>query len=448
MGADNFFNRLKRRYFFAFSLLAIFSIFAYVNLYWLISSQFVFSEIINKSGKQRMLSQRIALLANQFEDEDGLQQWRDVYGDKFIDAVVLFAEDHGFLMRQEMNHAIKTIYDDWKLDARVQEYIGEAGIFYATPSKENSARLFTRSQSILPDLDETVYQYQILDEKKTARLKLIESLILVSALLTLLLEAIFIFYPSLNEVKRSIMKDKIILENSKYAFLNEFFRSIAYQWRQPLTMISLAFDNILDLYRYGDLTREKLDAACKTGKEQIGYLNETINTATKNNQSDRHQLFSVQKAIARANDIMCANYNCAEIHVEIRGDDYTLSGDIDSFTQIILSILTNSADAIHTRQAAEPDFVGEVDIHVQVHNTTLTIDITDNGSDMTSRTLKGIFEPDDTAKSGSSDRGISLYVSKKILEERFGGFIEAKRQGHSTSMHLSIPLIAYRLDSF
>ena len=122
MGADNFFNRLKRRYFFAFSLLAIFSIFAYVNLYWLISSQFVFSEIINKSGKQRMLSQRIALLANQFEDEDGLQQWRDVYGDKFIDAVVLFAEDHGFLMRQEMNHAIKTIYDDWKLDARTPAF--------------------------------------------------------------------------------------------------------------------------------------------------------------------------------------------------------------------------------------------------------------------------------------------------------------------------------------
>ena len=54
---------LTLSYVIAFSLLAIWFLFAYLTMHSQINEQRKYAELINVSGKQRMLSQRTALLA-------------------------------------------------------------------------------------------------------------------------------------------------------------------------------------------------------------------------------------------------------------------------------------------------------------------------------------------------------------------------------------------------
>lgn len=434
MNSDTIFRRLKIRYFIAFFTLAVLSIFAYLNLYYLISSQYVFSEIINKSGKQRMLSQRIALLSHQFDGSE--RSWHREYGQKFLDAVDLFATDHAFLMEQKMNQELHTIYFDRRLDQRIRDFTALARKFHAHPSRSLVDGLFQHSQMLLPDLDHAVNEYQMLDEEMTARLKLIETLILISAIATLILEALFIFYPSLKELRNSAKKDKIILENSKYAFMNEFFRSIAHQWRQPLTAISLQFENILELFRFGELTQEEVEKICKMGKEQVLQLDSTIRQATDVTLSKEHRPFNILTAIGHAVQVVRSG-----IDIRLHGEAYTLHGDINGFTQVILTLLSNSLEAIHERLENTPGLKGVIDIHIEQEDTMLEIRIVDNGTGIPQKHIKRIFEPYYTTKFQSADKGLSLYVAKKIIEESFGGELTAESSGNSTTMHIRIPVV-------
>ena len=439
MNAETIYQRLRSRYFIAFFVLAILSIFAYINLYYLIKSQYDYSEIINKSGKQRMLSQHIALLAHQWNGND--TQWHGQIGKKFSNAVTLFETDHDFLMHKEMNDYIHNLYSQRGLHENVQNYVRQARSFFDTPSELQAERLFLLSQELLPMLDEVVDEYQAIDETKADQLHLIETLILVSALLTLLLEAVFIFYPSLNELKKSVEKDKIIMENSKYLFLNEFFRSIAHQWRQPLTAISLLFDNIQDLFQFNELTNENLNELCKTGKEQIQKLDTTIRNVAQNRHDDMiNRTFNTVTAVRHAIRVVQSHYGVQKADIAIEGDEFTINGDRNGFMQIVATVLSNSIDAIEKRKETEPEFKGRITVRSMAAHNGLNIRISDNGGGIDPKNIKRIFEPYFTTRFASHNKGMSLYVSKKILEENFAGTIEAYNEEDGAVIAIMIPV--------
>ena len=379
-----------------------------------------------------MLSQRIALLSHQFDESPN--NWQEQYGGAFIEAVDLFSKDYHFLMQQKMDPTLHTIYFDQGLAERIQLFSAMARSFYKHPSTEGMTELFNHSQAILPDLDRAVNSYQALDEQMTSRLKLIETLILLSALVTLILEALFIFYPSLMELKYSSQKDKIILENSKYAFMNEFFRSIAHQWRQPLTAISLQFENIRELFLFGELTKEQLEEHCRIGKDQIRQLDETIRRVADTSLSDKHHAFNIITAIEHAIQVVGSGTD-----IRLHGEPFTLHGNVNGFTQVILTILTNSVDAIRERFQSDKRTQGMIDIHVENDDHCLQIRLIDNGTGIPSGNIKRIFEPYFTSKFQSSNKGLSLYIAKKIIEENFAGELEATSEGFSTTMTIRIP---------
>ena len=67
---------LKKIYILIFITLALWSIFAYNTITNLINSQKIYAEIINLSGKQRMLSQKTTLIGKRFLEHRGLSRKR------------------------------------------------------------------------------------------------------------------------------------------------------------------------------------------------------------------------------------------------------------------------------------------------------------------------------------------------------------------------------------
>jgi PAS domain S-box-containing protein len=196
----SFFTSLSfsKKYIFALSLIATFSILAYINLSTLINSQSDDGKIINISGRQRMLSQKIALFSINYKTKN-LQK-----------SVALMEESHNTLVSLEMSDELRKIYFEQPilLDEKVKKYIQSAKSFLEKRDGHSLTYILKNSQDLLKRLDIAVSAYQHETELKIKKLQTNELFILVLTLTTLLLEALFIFRPVDKSVKKKTQELK------------------------------------------------------------------------------------------------------------------------------------------------------------------------------------------------------------------------------------------------
>ncbi|WP_373004585.1 ATP-binding protein [Sulfurimonas sp.] len=192
------------KYVFALSLIALFSFAAYLNLVKLIDSQSNDVKVINISGKQRMLSQKIALFAIHYKTKS-LEEMVD-----------LMDSSHAYLLSLEMSDELKDIYFSKPvlLDEKVKAYIERGKSFLKNRDGRSLTYILTNSQPLLKDLDSAVSIYQKETEQKTQNLKNVELFIFLFISVTLLFEALFIFRPANNSVKK---KTKELKSQKEYA---------------------------------------------------------------------------------------------------------------------------------------------------------------------------------------------------------------------------------------
>jgi len=182
-----------KKYVFALSLIAIFSLSAYLNLVTLIDSQSNDAKVINISGKQRMLSQKIALFAINYKTK------------KLHETVDLMEKSHNYLLSLEMSEELKKIYysSPTMLDEKVKIYISSAKKILKKRDGRSLTYVLKNSQALLKDLDSAVTIYQKDTELKTKNLRENELFIVLFILVTLVFEALFIFRPANNSVKKA-----------------------------------------------------------------------------------------------------------------------------------------------------------------------------------------------------------------------------------------------------
>jgi len=201
-----FFSSLSftKKYSFALSLIAAFSILAFFNLTQIIKSQTHDGEIINLSGRQRMLSQKIALFAIHYKTK------------QLEKTIELMDDSHKRLLAIPMTVEMKSIYfyKPMILDEKVRAYIKNAKIFTQTRDGRSLTYMLRNSQNLLKDLDYAVSIYQSEAESKIANLHKNEFYILLLTLTTLLFEALFIFRPVNKSVKK---KTQELISEKEYS---------------------------------------------------------------------------------------------------------------------------------------------------------------------------------------------------------------------------------------
>lgn len=224
MQAQELKSSFTRRYVIAISLIALLSTGAFYFLHLGLKTSDSTALIVNMSGKQRMLSQRVASLSQQY--------YSHIYGDKknipleLIQTDLLMAIDEmgrantalssGKLkegIEVRLSPAIREIYyGESDLKKRVEGYLQRAKRLSQVPSQEESAALLREiiliSNPLLQDLNTAVLQYQKEGESNLSAVKQLETLVWIVTLITLLLEVIFIFQPMANKI-RELFQDVI-----------------------------------------------------------------------------------------------------------------------------------------------------------------------------------------------------------------------------------------------
>jgi len=207
---------LTLRYVIALALVATLSTAAWLSLRLVISTQQSSAAVINVSGRQRMLSQRIALFSNLLVAAPMAE--RPAIRKKLGEAVDLMAASHAALLHgnremglsDAMSAPVRTLYyeGDAPLDKQVQGFVQAARDLLVTPNEElsrNSPLLrhvtTTATGTLLHDLDHMVSQYQQEGEQAVAQVQRAETIFWLVTLVLLALEALLIFHPFSRHVK-------------------------------------------------------------------------------------------------------------------------------------------------------------------------------------------------------------------------------------------------------
>jgi len=100
-------------------------------------------------------------------------------------------------------------------------------------------------------------------------------------------------------------------------------------------------------------------------------------------------------------------------------------GSQNHIEQVILNLLLNSIDAINEKKMEDSNFNGQINIHLFLQDSSMVLELKDNGIGIESSKLKSIFDPFFTQKKVKQGTGLGLSVSFNIIKEH-GGKIEGK----------------------
>ncbi|MFO7823018.1 MAG: histidine kinase [Cyclobacterium sp.] len=215
------FEKLGRYYLVALCAIAISIIVSQVLVQKFISEQKNDSRVVNLSGRQRMLSQRISKCALLLKDSSAtsrkeailkeldlaLQEWNETHqalqtgndaleingkNSKKVEALFRDIEPDHQLMAQAASNIVNMLRQDINLPAELL--------------RSDIQTIITRESAFLKGMDLIVFQYDHEAKSKVMNLRNIELFLLVISLGVIIFEIFFVFIPSAKTIRQTFMK--------------------------------------------------------------------------------------------------------------------------------------------------------------------------------------------------------------------------------------------------
>jgi PAS domain S-box-containing protein len=239
---------------------------------------------------------------------------------------------------------------------------------------------------------------------------------------------------NIQDISQEKLNDTLLHKQAKFAALGEMIAIIAHQWRQPLA--ELSFNNI---YLKKCISDEGLRDELHKNEGIIQFMSETIASFESFYLESPRKLFESKEAILQGVRIVESLFKLRGITLDLNLDDaFKLYGHQNTLAQVILSLLQNAVDIHTSRQILNP-WVRIVQESTKEH---ILIEVRDNGGGIKPEALNRIFDPFYSEKKSPST-GLGLYMSKLVIEEKFGGSIEARNSDLGACFIIILPFKQY-----
>jgi signal transduction histidine kinase/ABC-type nitrate/sulfonate/bicarbonate transport system substrate-binding protein len=220
------------------------------------------------------------------------------------------------------------------------------------------------------------------------------------------------------------LRDEFIQQQAKLAQMGELLSMIAHQWRQPLTAISAASENLKLKAILNEMNNETILNTTDDIDKYVNHLNNTINDFRnfyKMNKSVESTTLDelVEKSLNIIEDSIISNN--IKIFKELNSSS-KIETFISETTQVILSLLQNAEDILLEKQINNPI----IKIKTYEDDKKLYLEIIDNGGGISTEILGKIFEPYFSTKHEKNGTGLGLYFAKRIIDNNCNGLLDVK----------------------
>ena len=226
------------------------------------------------------------------------------------------------------------------------------------------------------------------------------------------------------EAERS-KQDALLLEQSRSAQMGEMMSMVAHQWRQPLNVVNILAAECMYRFSEGSLDQDMMRKLYDDLLQQTAYMSKTIEDFREFFKKGEEKEFSIKDAISAAISLAEAQLKAHYIKLESILDECKIVGNEHELTQVILTLISNSKDAILERQKNER-LEGYICVKSNVEREFLAITVTDNGKGATKDVINRMFDPYFTTKHPTVGTGIGLHMARTIINRNLNGTISGK----------------------
>jgi signal transduction histidine kinase len=241
-----------------------------------------------------------------------------------------------------------------------------------------------------------------------------------------------------NEFDKSLIRNEMIFQQSRFALMGEMIGNIAHQWRQPLMEMSTLFmKEEAKIKLLGSVDKDDVLQTISQANIILKYMSSTIDDfknffATNKEKEEFFIAKQISKALALMNETL-KNHDI-KVNVFIK-NNIKLNGYSNEYTQILMNIVSNAKDAIVGRDIQN----GIINIKLYQLNGDAVLEIEDNAGGIECEPIDKIFEPFFTFEKVNGT-GIGLFMSRLIVEKNMDGKLSVENCGKGACFKVITPI--------
>ena len=256
-------------------------------------------------------------------------------------------------------------------------------------------------------------------------------------------QRVYSYWMDLSYIKRieneKLMKDRLLIQQSKLATMGEMIGAIGHQWKQPLNSLGITIQDVEYAFKYGELDELYIAEFKTKGMNIVNYMSKTIDDF-KNffSPNKREEQFFVEDAVAQTLKMLDAQLKNNSVLVVF--DEYSTCKhpyvcNKNELSQVILNILANSKDALAQKKPENPF----IKIDISSDDTVVVLSVEDSAGGIPQDDIDKVFNSYFTTKESSGGTGIGLYMSKTIIEEHLAGKLTVENTQNGAKFTIRLP---------
>ena len=246
------------------------------------------------------------------------------------------------------------------------------------------------------------------------------------------------------------IKQQMLIQKSKMESLGELSAGMAHEINQPLVIISLSIENIMQKMVMGkkDLSIAYLQRKFESillNVTRIQQIVDNIRIFARDQSSIIFEKVNIGELIAKTLEMVSVQFRAEDIRLVCTNIDSEahVIGNIFKLEQVLLNILSNSRYAVNEKynKPGTPQFQKQIEIRASRSGHVLMIEVSDNGIGITEEHIEKLFVPFFTTKREGSGTGLGLPIVYGIVKEMNGDISVTSKVGEFTRIRIILPAV-------
>ena len=235
----------------------------------------------------------------------------------------------------------------------------------------------------------------------------------------------------MNDLTDRVQLEDQLVQAEKLSSIGMLAAGVAHEVNTPLAVITSQLQMLMRQLPSGDPHSAVLERVVKQGFRASEIIN-NLRKFSRVSGSERVEL-ELNKVIQETLSLVAPMLRAAKISVQTDFDSELppIHGNAGKLQQVFMNLVMNARDAM--------PYGGDLRVATSAVDSTVCVEVTDNGVGISPENLRKIFDPFFTTKASNRGTGLGLAVSYGIIREHSGKIYVDSSVGGGASFRLEFP---------